>query len=192
MNVKHAWERLWARRRTPEGCPAFQPRISLRALGALEAPERETVDAHLRVCPTCRGSALELERLAGTARRAATSNPTAAPSAALRQRWESVVREIPRPERSLPERRSPAAWIDLRWVWAAVAACWMAVLVFHGSAPRSPRPAAPRVALSWTVLRLALGEGAAVDLKRSKPVQADSRPDAPRSDAAFPGRRHEG
>jgi hypothetical protein len=162
----------WARWR----CRKWRQDLGLHALGLLDGEERGAVEAHVEGCRACRERLEELRAVNAGMRslgRVAGGLGLPEPSVSLSARWESVVRGnggpmVAREGKTVRFGTSVrgarvAGWgsAELRWVWGAVGACWLAVGFFWFSAPRPKRlgEPAPRVVLSWREIRLALAGG---------------------------------
>jgi len=63
---------------TAPTCAEVQESLGVLVLGALDPAERETVEAHVRVCPPCAAVLAELAPLPGLLNRAASSEIEAA------------------------------------------------------------------------------------------------------------------
>jgi hypothetical protein len=164
----------WARWR----CREWRQDLGLHALDLLEGEECEAVEPTWR---SARGVGKHLQELRAV--NAGMRNlregvggcwvPFPEPSSSLSARWESVVRGIGGPMVAREGKAvrfgtsvrgaRVAGWgsAELRWVWGAVGACWLAVGFLWLSAPRPQRlgEPAPRVVLSWREIRLALAGG---------------------------------
>lgn len=159
----------WARWR----CRKWREDVALHALGLLDGEERGGVETHVESCRGCREHLRELQAVNAGMRslgRVAGGLGLPEPTMSLSARWESVVRasgysaaepagRIGRIGSSVREAKTAGWWgAELRWVWGAVGACWLAVGFFWFSAPRPKRAGepAPRVVLTWREIRLAL------------------------------------
>ena len=102
----------------------FAEDLSLYALGALQGPERESVEKHLKECSACRQ---ELEKLRGDLALMAFSTSGPRPPARARARLMAAVANESR--RSQPRQRTWSTWwTALGWA-AAVAALVVGVFL---------------------------------------------------------------
>ena len=97
----------------------FAEDLALHALGALDGPERQTLETHLEGCASCRR---ELELLRGDASLLALTTAGPQPPARSRQRLMSAIAAEPRMPAVMPasERpqyswRSAFGWPAVRW-----------------------------------------------------------------------------
>ena len=102
----------------------FAEDLSLYALGALQGPERESIEKHLKECSACRE---ELSRLRGDLALMAFSTSGPRPPARSRSRLKAAVAKEPR-RSQLPQRTRATWWTTLGWA-AAVAALMFGVFL---------------------------------------------------------------
>jgi anti-sigma factor RsiW len=122
-------------------CRRFETGMSLLAADALTKEERAEVEAHLADCAACRTKLAELRKLTGELGRLGKRLPQVEPTVALRRGWQTVVRQLARPE---TQSASTSLFVRLsgrRAAWGSLAAIWVLVLFFRLSAPDAPRPA---------------------------------------------------
>jgi len=121
-------------------CRRYEARLSLLAADALAATERDEVAVHVATCVSCKTKVAELRRLAGDLTRLGERLPQVEPSAALRRRWVTQVRESAR-RRHEPETPLLPAWLSgRRLAWGSLAAMWTLILFFRFSATEAPKP----------------------------------------------------
>ena len=98
---------------TAPTCAEVQESLGVLVLGALDPAERETVEAHVRVCPPCAAVLAELAPLPGLLNRAASSEidiPASPPAHVLDRALAEVHRgEISRRRRTLTVLAAAAA-----------------------------------------------------------------------------------
>jgi anti-sigma factor RsiW len=164
--------------RLPWRCRRWREPISLLALGVLEVGESVEVEAHLVGCPECRARLETLRAVQAGVRQQVLGTDVGVcpgPSPDLRARWEMAVRDSTAPMAEAhgggarragfqasepPETWGRAGGWDVRWIWGAVAACWVLVGALRLLAPAVDRAGAPvpRVVVSVRDIRLALGQ----------------------------------
>ncbi|MGH7477353.1 MAG: anti-sigma factor family protein, partial [Longimicrobiales bacterium] len=154
--------------------------------GALPAPEREAVGAHVRGCSVCAERLAEAERLREQSRfilAAAAPQPSVPPFAELTARSQGGV----------TRRSAPRGWQTLSWAASVAFALligWYArdlLLAPLGTTDATP-PGAPAGAPAGAVGDAAPGAGVALDSAAATPVAgaARQRPDADASRTVRP------
>lgn len=186
MNVKRLFNK----------CGRYEARLSLLAADALAATERTEVEAHVATCVACNTKVAELRRLASDLTWLGERLPQVEPSAALRRRWVTQVRESAR-QRHAPEKSLLPAWLSgRRLAWSSLAAMWALILFFRFSAPEAPKPMVATAApLSlrevWLALKVEARETRfRADANRSardKSLPPDDLPPHSQSLPAWPG-----
>lgn len=136
-------------------CRELEVLVSLRAAAALEPDEELRVDAHLRVCASCRDEADRAAEVIGLAR---------LPAATERER--SAIHAVPDRALLRLHRREARRGAGKRYLAAGAAIVAAAAIVLAPGLIRHPAPVAPAVAVEpagWQAPDLdALWEDAAV------------------------------
>ena len=114
-------------------CDELQEDYSLYALGILEVPELEELEAHLqRSCPACTRAVAEMREVADLLPYlTAEAEPAPGVRARLLERiggTPAAARPLPAPARAAPPPRAPAT-ARVRWGWVPVTAAACALLL---------------------------------------------------------------
>lgn len=121
-------------------CRRYKANLGLLAADALPKAERDRVEAHCEKCPSCQARLVEMRRLAAGLARDGENLPEGEPSASLRRRWMTEVRDSGRAQKGAASPPLPV-WLSGRGLaWSSLAALWAMILFFQISAPRTAMP----------------------------------------------------